>query len=286
MTDKSDQALLAVLAQEVFQLLSERKYGTSIRLRKEPSDLPTSHTDGWVIEFGNIRLKKCYLQIWFDRFTRYSDRKVWYGFSSGNLSPIAQLAKNAQKNLGSAAKLDDEDLYNLTPSSMLLRKEQFGQPIIERYDSTKAHFYGMYEFKTPPHSAVQRRELAERIVVFYETVARSLPDAAPPSIENDAFPKQENRKIVRQHIQRERSGYLATLRKQKDQYKCQICGMRFEEVYGAIGTDFAEAHHIVPLSKIKGATTTTTKDLITVCANCHKMLHRLTGKALKTALAF
>jgi hypothetical protein len=98
MTDKSDQASLTALAQEVFQLLSERKYGTSIQPRKKwASELLTSTTDGWVIKLGY--LDKCYLQIWFDRFTRYSDRKVWYGISSyRNLLPIEQLANNARKS--------------------------------------------------------------------------------------------------------------------------------------------------------------------------------------------
>jgi len=55
--------------------------------------------------------------------------------------------------------------------------------------------------------------------------------------------------------------------------------MTFEEVYGEIGKDFAEAHHIAPLAKLDGPKSVTVDDLITVCANCHRMLHKLKGES-------
>lgn len=41
---------------------------------------------------------------------------------------------------------------------------------------------------------------------------------------------------------------------------------------------FAEAHHIVPLVQLDGAQSVSVDDLITVCANCHRMLHKLQGE--------
>jgi predicted HNH restriction endonuclease len=79
------------------------------------------------------------------------------------------------------------------------------------------------------------------------------------------------------HLQRERSRLLATERKILDNYECQVCGLRFEELYGKLGADFAEAHHRVPLHKLGANVRTTLDDLITVCANCHRMLHRMEG---------
>ena len=65
-------------------------------------------------------------------------------------------------------------------------------------------------------------------------------------------------------------------------YKCQICGMDFEEKYGSIGRGYIHVHHIVPLSTIgKGYQVNPRTDLITVCANCHAMLHRrVNGKVV------
>lgn len=54
---------------------------------------------------------------------------------------------------------------------------------------------------------------------------------------------------------------------------CEVCGFDFEKTYGAIGIDFIEAHHLVPVSKLKPDAKTHLKDLAMVCANCHRMLH-------------
>lgn len=55
---------------------------------------------------------------------------------------------------------------------------------------------------------------------------------------------------------------------------CEICGFCFEEYYGNIGANFIECHHIVPLSNYENIKSTKLEDLILVCANCHRMLHR------------
>ncbi len=66
-------------------------------------------------------------------------------------------------------------------------------------------------------------------------------------------------------------------------YKCQVCGMDFEKKYGSIGRGYIHVHHIVPLSKIgKGYQVNPKTDLITVCANCHAMLHRKVGGKILT----
>lgn len=65
-------------------------------------------------------------------------------------------------------------------------------------------------------------------------------------------------------------------------YKCQVCGFDFELVYGKWGKEFAEVHHIKPLSELKGAKykTDPKTDLAVLCANCHRMVHRKKGITL------
>ena len=58
---------------------------------------------------------------------------------------------------------------------------------------------------------------------------------------------------------------------------CEVpnCGFDFVERYGRLGTDYAQVHHLLPLSKSpkKGRKFKLT-DLAIVCANCHAMIHR------------
>ena len=62
---------------------------------------------------------------------------------------------------------------------------------------------------------------------------------------------------------------------------CAVCGFNFEETYGTFGKGFIEVHHIIPLH-LSGSETVIDpeKDLIPVCSNCHRMLHRNKGHPL------
>lgn len=57
---------------------------------------------------------------------------------------------------------------------------------------------------------------------------------------------------------------------------CEVpgCGFDFAAVYGEIGRDFAEVHHVLPLASSDNVVVTTLDDLVVVCANCHRMIHR------------
>lgn len=57
-------------------------------------------------------------------------------------------------------------------------------------------------------------------------------------------------------------------------YRCSVCGMSFEDVYGAMGRDFIEVHHLERIADVGGKRTVDPeRDLRPVCANCHRMLH-------------
>jgi len=63
---------------------------------------------------------------------------------------------------------------------------------------------------------------------------------------------------------------------------CQACGFNFGHTYGSWGEGFAEVHHLLPLgNKDTGERETDPqKDLIVLCANCHRMAHRKRGITL------
>lgn len=82
--------------------------------------------------------------------------------------------------------------------------------------------------------------------------------------------------IVESHYDRRERDHSARL-KCIEHYgcKCAICGFDFEAVYGAVGKDFIEVHHIVPISNSNEEhSVDPINDLIPVCSNCHSILHR------------
>lgn len=75
-----------------------------------------------------------------------------------------------------------------------------------------------------------------------------------------------------------RNPRLASIAKELHGYRCHVCDFDFEEYYGDIGKEFIECHHLNPLSENNSEKIIQThlKDVITVCSNCHKMIHKRT----------
>jgi 5-methylcytosine-specific restriction protein A len=71
----------------------------------------------------------------------------------------------------------------------------------------------------------------------------------------------EGRLITRMHRVRERDE------------DCEACGFDFANVYGDRGEGYIECHHTIPLSTLEEGATTKQKDLVLLCANCHRMIH-------------
>jgi len=58
-------------------------------------------------------------------------------------------------------------------------------------------------------------------------------------------------------------------------YRCKACDFLFKEKYGERGDKFIEIHHIKPLYINNEKVLVDPKeDLVPVCSNCHKMIHR------------
>jgi 5-methylcytosine-specific restriction endonuclease McrA len=85
----------------------------------------------------------------------------------------------------------------------------------------------------------------------------------------------EGRKLLRRHLIRERDPDLVRrFKKRLSLFSCTVCNFDFEHVYGPIGREFIEAHHVEPIGFRDGGTPTSIDDLIAVCSNCHRMIHR------------
>ena len=60
-------------------------------------------------------------------------------------------------------------------------------------------------------------------------------------------------------------------------YVCQCCGFDFRRVYGDLGEEYIEAHHLTPLSSLPEGKTVSMdpqNDFAVLCSNCHRMVHK------------
>jgi len=96
----------------------------------------------------------------------------------------------------------------------------------------------------------------------------------------DGSSQSEGSVRLRRHYSRERSGKLREQKKAdylrtNVKLNCEVCGFTFDENYPEdLAKDYIEVHHVIPLSELKEQTRTTLSDLMLVCSNCHRMIHR------------
>jgi len=274
---RQNRAWLLAIARAVATQLKPHRKGTPLRIRTPNRAVPTN-TDGWKAIVGNLGSGQPRLEIWLDRFAGYPDRKLYACFQSQTRPQMLAITKRVSRRLWPTriVTLSDTDEEKFLVLKKRLRRVEFSAPLLEKYPRGKT-FFGIYD-PTPETSGTDQ-QFRNRAVAFFEDVVLALIPTTREDETRDVYPQNENRKRVVSHLQRERSRLLATERKIFDGYQCQACGMRFEDVYGKqLGQGYAEAHHVIPLSQLNGRVKTCIEDLRTVCANCHRMLHRMKGE--------
>lgn len=105
----------------------------------------------------------------------------------------------------------------------------------------------------------------------------SIAEALPPE-DLDEAEFAEGSSATYTHRRRERSRKirqsLIEARRQSGSFHCDLCKLTASNE-AAIADAIFEAHHVVPLSQLLGVTATKLKDMALLCANCHRLMHRL-----------
>lgn len=126
------------------------------------------------------------------------------------------------------------------------------------------------EFSTQP-------TLLAQTAIAIRSWATSQSSPLLPDEDDDEFP--EGRLLFRVHVSRERNPTLvrkarSRALKRDGRLVCQVCAFDFRAKYGAIGENFIECHHVVPVSRLSPGAKTRVEDIALLCSNCHRMVHR------------
>lgn len=128
-----------------------------------------------------------------------------------------------------------------------------------------------------PSNEALRADFNRFMILYGELAARDERLFSSADTEDDELGMDvEDAKNLREHKRIERNRNLSKKAKKIHGYKCKACGFDFEEKYGPIGREFIEAHHLVPLARLKGEVVSLSpqRDFTVLCSNCHRMIHK------------
>ena len=147
-----------------------------------------------------------------------------------------------------------------------------------------------YEIENPGakfYTIEEKRPMIDRIKAYKQDVQILNPYdyIGSPSEDNESTVTEESGVIPESENEGRRVLYYTTRYERSPRNraeairihgtKCQVCGFDFSEVYGEIGEGFIEVHHISPLSSKNAVVRIDpSTDLVCLCANCHRMIHK------------
>jgi 5-methylcytosine-specific restriction endonuclease McrA len=212
------------------------------------------------------------VELWFDWYLRRSEPFFWFGFAASRIGPIQALIKSCPPRLKPQVFLEDANVSIDVDKQFLLKKPlsdvELRYVVKEEYRRWKACFLGKFDRAYSPSKQGSRLDVSRAASYLYEvstafTAGRKFDEGACGQITRNSY---ERRAGARQAC-------LAI-----HGYRCKVCKMSFEEVYGPeLGRHFIHVHHIESLSERGGSSVTKAdKDLVPVCPNCHHMIHRNT----------
>ncbi len=111
-------------------------------------------------------------------------------------------------------------------------------------------------------------------VPYYAKRSAVLPENNHPNdLPNDhIFSEGAKKRITVNAYERDSKARKACLKRHG--YRCKVCDIKFQEMYGHIGRQFIHVHHKKPLAgRRDDYRINPTIDLAPVCPNCHAMLH-------------
>ena len=258
--NQRDKQRLRNAAQSVCNQLQSQDGAERIIWRPSLSRVPT-WTDGWLVIFGSLGRNQPRLELWLDRWPNRSSRDFYFGFYSPQRQVIRRLLDRLPRDLSPVCELTTADYGQTRPGVYCLhdplKRGQFNRPIYEQYRGIY-FYYGMYH-SNPSATVRGDRVAARRASAFFLDVLRCLPGKPKQRKDFGVYPRSENRQAVVRHLNRERDSLLAEDCKIRDNYTCQVCGFHFEKLYGELGCEFAEAHHIIPLSQLRGEVMSTVR---------------------------
>lgn len=210
-----------------------------------------------------VQLKKGIISDRKDSFIEWLERKGKSDNSSYSQSTIIAYATQIEKNILQEFSIDLNGLglFEINDPAELLRIEKL---LYQGEDSKR------------------KRDLRSAYQSYLKFVQEDYSVADEDRTDSDGESETEGGQKVYISRKAERNPNLRKRAIKRHGTTCMACGFNFGQIYGIWGEGFIEVHHLVPLAgnAVKERITDPEKDLVVLCANCHRMVHRKKGITL------
>ena len=190
-------------------------------------------------------------------------------YKSGAKAALQARAQNFRAMLGTEIPRDLLSEIELAPSG-----PDVPTVFYEKGNICAVH----YSAGSMPDEKTVRTDLADMVALYRSLVHIDLTAGSSMDDEGDLPPTSmlEDGTKFRIHKRIERNAALVKLVKQSKPSSCEVCSVDLGERYGELGRGYIEAHHLRPMSSLKGtkAELDPVRDFAVLCPNCHRMVHK------------
>lgn len=217
-----------------------------------------------------------------------SGKKVFLSLNQGATAVEEEFKGNAKEVLKKRASFIRQRLGKKVTSNMV-KTIDLGSSVKLPLQYEAGHSTGyVYDFDKLPSEAKLLEDLFELCGLYNALTFRG---GVTSSVDEEKDSKRSKKSKDRKkkislnekrqyslHRKIDRNSALIAEVKKVKGYRCEVCGMSLEEKYGALGREYIEAHHLVPISTLEEDVEIPhdpVHDFAVLCANCHRMIHRL-----------
>lgn len=212
--------------------------------------------------------------------------KVHLSLNQGTTAVREEFRNRAPSILAKRAELIRDRLHDFQTrfpaTSITLSEGRLGQDYASGHALGKTYPVGSFPSDMELVSDLSSMIGAYRALIFRGGLDfEAASDAATTPVAID----EERR--YRAHRRIERNRKAAELVKRHHGTTCQCCNLSFSQRYGSVGDGFIEVHHLVPIADLAEGTKVSysiASDFAVLCANCHRMIHRMPNTADVAAL--
>ena len=141
-------------------------------------------------------------------------------------------------------------------------------------------FYKKYDSKNLPENQELEKDLKTLINFYNDLLIEDSVLTEDTDFTGFTDGVEEGKLILKQHYIRERNPRIIKEAKNrkllaKGELRCEVCRFCFGEKYGKRGKDYIEGHHEKKaVSEMLPGDKTSIEDIVLVCSNCHRMIHK------------